>query len=110
MTCPCCGSDDTSGPTRHAVLCWECYARFKKTAGGVLMVDCMCSRHDDGKIIKEVKTAEETLLAKLKAKGLSDEELNDVSKALKPIALVMDNTQKKFNSWIDKNLKTKSRG
>lgn len=61
LTCPCCGSNDTSGAktARLAVICWSCKALFKTIGdGSVHMVECSCGRHDDGKIIKQ-ETREE---------------------------------------------------
>lgn len=54
LTCPCCGSDKTAGPELLGVLCWDCRARFRIEGGAVYMIECMCSRHDDGKVVKEV--------------------------------------------------------
>ena len=57
MTCPCCGSDDTSGSrtARLSVICWDCKALFKQVGDSIEIVECMCGRHDDGKIIKATR-------------------------------------------------------
>ena len=58
MTCPCCDSEDTSGArtARLSVICWGCYALFRQLPdGSVQMDECMCGRHDNGKVIKEVR-------------------------------------------------------
>ena len=57
MTCPCCSSTDTSGVSRLSVFCWTCSAIFRQIPGGVYMVECMCGRHDNKKIIKEVRSS-----------------------------------------------------
>ena len=55
MTCPCCGSEDTSGPriARLSVICWACKALFRVIDNTIEMIDCRCGRHDDGRIIKK---------------------------------------------------------
>lgn len=60
MKCPCCGSEDTSGPraARLAAICWDCKALFRVTGGTVEMIDCRCGRHDNGKIIKSAMREE----------------------------------------------------
>lgn len=60
MTCPCCGSDDTSGSrtARISAICWKCCALFKQAPGGAVHMDeCMCGRHDNGTVVKR-KTEE----------------------------------------------------
>lgn len=57
MKCPCCGSDDTSGARTAciSVICWDCYALFRQLPDGSIQIDeCMCGRHDDGRIIKAI--------------------------------------------------------
>jgi hypothetical protein len=56
MTCPCCGSTDTSGTktARVSTICWKCYALFKEVPGGAIQIDeCTCGRHDNGQILRE---------------------------------------------------------
>jgi len=55
LTCPCCGSDKTAGPELLGVLCWDCRARFRIEGGAVYMIECACSRHDDGRVIKSAR-------------------------------------------------------
>jgi hypothetical protein len=55
VTCPCCHSTDTTGAktARLSTICWKCYALFKEAPGGAVQIDeCMCGRHDNGKVIK----------------------------------------------------------
>jgi hypothetical protein len=52
MTCPCCKSADIGGQPEVALLCWDCYAKFHEALGGIIVDDCMCGRHDDGKLLR----------------------------------------------------------
>lgn len=61
LKCPCCRSEETSGArtARLSVICWDCHALFKEAPdGSVIMDECMCGRHDDGKVIKREEVKE----------------------------------------------------
>ena len=58
LKCPCCGSDKTAGPELLGVLCWDCRARFRIEGGAVYMIECTCSRHDDGRVVKSAEREE----------------------------------------------------
>lgn len=52
MNCPCCESDYFGGIPREIVICWGCYARMRQVNDTILMIECSCGKHDDGKMIK----------------------------------------------------------
>jgi len=56
--CPCCGSDDAGGCPIISMVCWDCSACFYEIGGGLMVTACSCGKHDEGKIIKEVDSAQ----------------------------------------------------
>lgn len=57
MICPCCGADNIKD--RSIMVCRNCLAAFSRMSDVIEMIECSCSRHDNGKIVRTPKEKKE---------------------------------------------------